>query len=300
MTASIALQYTAMCLVWGLSWIAIKTGVEAVPPLFFAASRFLIAGGLLFAVARWRGAHLPGDTPWGRVVTAALLINTGCYATLFWGMQYVPSGFAGVINLSFIPITLFVLGILFGQERFTRTRAVALALGVVGLLVLMRERLAVELSPRAVPGSIAVIAATFSYALGSVLSKPLLARMPSLTLAALHNVIGGLGLAALSLTFEHVDSATLQAMTTAPVIASLAFLVFCASLIAFTVYLKLLRDWGPYKAGTYAFVSPIIAVAVGMAWAGERYSVFELVGALLMLIAVAMSLRPARTSGGRA
>lgn len=294
MSASIALQYTAMCLIWGLSWIAIKTAVDVVPPLFFAACRFLIAGGVLFALARWRGSRLPDDAPWGRIAVAALLINTGCYATLFWGMQYVPSGFAGVINLSLIPITLFALGIFFGQERFTRTRAAALTLGIAGLLVLMRERLAVELSPMAVPGSIAVIAATFSYALGSVLSRPLLERVPSLSLAAVHNVIGGLGLAVLSFAFETIDASTLRAMATAPVLASLAFLVFCASLVAFTVYLKLLRDWGPYQAGTYAFVSPIIAVAVGMAWAGERYSVFELVGAILMLVAVGMSLRPAR------
>lgn len=295
MTASIALQYAAMCLIWGLSWIAIKTGVDAVPPLFFAASRFLVAGALLLALARWRGAHLPPDAPWGRIIVAALLINTGCYATLFWGMQYVPSGFAGVINLSFIPITLFVLGIFYGQEQFTRTRAIALTLGIAGLLVLMRERLAIELSPMAVPGSVAVVAGTFFYALGSVLSRPLLTRMPSLLLAAVHNVIGGLGLAVLSIAFEHVDGRTLRAMGSAPVLASFAFLVLCASLVAFTVYLRLLRDWGPYKAGTYAFISPIIAVAIGMAWAGERYTVFELVGAALMLIAVGMSLRPARS-----
>lgn len=291
MSVPIALQYAAMCLIWGLSWIAIKIGVDAVPPIFFAATRFLIAGALLFAIARWRGARLPAGTPWLRITAAALLINTGCYATLFWGMQYVPSGFAGVVNLSFIPITLFALGILFGQERFTRRRAFALVLGVAGLLVLMRERLAVELSPMAVPGSLAVIAATFSYALGSVMSRPLLATVPSLALAAAHNVIGGLGLAALSLVFEPVDARAAGAMLTAPVLASLAFLVFCASLIAFTVYLRLLRDWGPYKAGTYAFVSPIIAVGVGMAWAGERYTVIELVGAALMLTAVGMSLR---------
>ena len=99
------------------------------------------------------------------------------------------------------------------------------SIGIAGLLVLMRERLAVELSPMAVPGSIAVIAATFSYALGSVLSRPLLERVPSLSLAAVHNVIGGLGLAVLSFAFETIDASTLRAMATAPVLASLAFLV---------------------------------------------------------------------------
>lgn len=296
MSATIALQYAAMCLIWGLSWIAVKTGVEAVPPLFFAAARFLMAGALMAAMVRWRGMRIPPGLPWRRVLLAGVLINTGCYATMFWGLQFVPSGFAAVINLSLMPIALFSLGMLFGQERFTKGRVVAIALGVVGLLVLMRERLAVELSPMAVPGAIAVIASTFSYALGSVLSKPLLARMPSLALASVHNVVGGVGLALLSLAFEDVGVATFRAFFSAPVLTSYAFLVLCGSLIAFTVYLKLLRDWGPYKAGTYAFVSPIIAVAVGMAWAGERYSAFELVGGVLMLVAVAMSLRPARAA----
>jgi len=294
MTPTTVGLYIAMCLVWGLSWIAIKTGVDAVPPLFFAACRFLLAGALLFGIARWRNARLPRNAPWGRIVVAALLINTGCYATLFWGMQYVPSGFAGVVNLSLIPITLFVLGICFGMERFTRTRAAALALGVVGLLILMRARLSIEPSPMAVAGSLAVIAGSFSYCLGSVLSRPLLERVPSLALAAVHNVIGGAGLALLSLGFEQVDAEDVRRLADPPVLASFAFLVLFASLVAFTVFLRLLRDWGPYRAGTYAFVSPIIAVGVGIAVAGERYTALEFLGAILMLIAVAMSLRSAR------
>lgn len=294
MSATIALQYAAMCLIWGLSWIAVKTGVEAVPPLFFAAARFLVAGALMGVMVRWRGLRIPAGLPWRRVIVAGVLINTGCYATMFWGLQFVPSGFAAVVNLSLMPIALFSLGMLFGQERFTKGRVVAIALGVVGLLVLMRERLAVELSPMAVPGALAVIASTVSYALGSVLSKPLLAQMPSLALAAVHNMVGGIGLAILSLAFEDIDGATLRAFLGGPVLASYAFLVLCGSLIAFTVYLRLLRDWGPYKAGTYAFVSPIIAVLVGIVWADERYSPFELVGGVLMLVAVGLSLRPAR------
>jgi len=294
MNATTAALYIAMCLIWGLSWIAIKTGVDAVPPLFFAAFRFLIAGALLFALARWRKSRIPANAPWGRIVVAALLINTGCYATLFWGMQYVPSGFAGVVNLSLIPITLFVLGIFFGLERFTRTRAAALALGVIGLLVLMRARLSIEPSPMAVAGSLAVIAATFSYCLGSVLSRPLLDRVPALSLAAVHNVIGGAGLALLSLGVEDFDAADVRRLLDPPVLASLAFLILFASLVAFTVYLRLLRDWGPYRAGTYAFVSPIIAVGVGIALAGERYTLPEFLGAALMLVAVWMSLRPAK------
>jgi drug/metabolite transporter (DMT)-like permease len=296
MTAATTALYLAMCLIWGLSWIAIKTGVDAVPPLFFAACRFLLAGVLLFVVARLRGSRVPQHAPWRRIVVAALLINTGCYATLFWGMQYVPSGFAGVVNLSLIPITLFVLGILFGYEHFTRLRTFALTLGVVGLLVLMRARLSIEPSPLAVAGSLAVIAATFSYSLGSVLSRPLLDSVPSLSLAAIHNLIGGTGLALLSLVFEEVDAEDVRRLVDPPVLASLAFLILCASLVAFTVFLRLLREWGPYRAGTYAFVSPIIAVGVGMGLAGERYTALEFFGAGLMLAAVVMSLRPARRS----
>lgn len=298
MNATTASLYLAMCLIWGLSWIAIKTGVDAVPPLFFAACRFLFAGALLFAVARWRGTQLPPKPPWGRILVAALLINTGCYATLFWGMQYVPSGFAGVVNLSLIPITLYLFGILFGHEYFTRLRTTALALGVIGLLILMRARLSIEPSPLAVLGSLAVIAGSISYTLGSVLSRPLLDTVPSLALAAVHNVIGGAGLALLSLLFEDVSADNIRRLAQPPVLASLVFLILCASLVAFTVFLRLLRDWGPYRAGTYAFVSPIIAVGVGMAFAGERYTLLELLGAALMLVAVGMSLGPAR-SGAR-
>lgn len=277
-----------MCLIWGLSWIAIKTGIDAVPPLFFASA------ALRSGPPSRRAAATEGSMGPHRGGGAADQHRLLCNAVL--GRAVRASGFAGVVNLSLIPITLFVFGILFGYEHFTRLRTTALALGVVGLLILMRARLSMEPSPLAVAGSLAVIAGSISYTLGSVLSRPLFDTVPSLALAAVHDVIGGGGLALLSLLLEEVSADDLRRLAEPPVFASLAFLILFASLVAFTVFLRLLRDWGPYRAGTYAFVSPIIAVGVGMALAGERYTLLEFLGAGLMLAAVGMSLRPVQSS----
>src|SRR5689334_21749587 len=100
-TRSLAM-FLAMCLVWGLTWIAIKTGLAAVPPLLFAGTRFVMAGVILLA---WEGSaarrsvgwrRLPERGDWPAVLGAALLLIVATYSLLFWGMERVASGLAAV------------------------------------------------------------------------------------------------------------------------------------------------------------------------------------------------------------
>jgi drug/metabolite transporter (DMT)-like permease len=127
--------FLVMSLIWGATWVAIKAGVTAIPPIFFASLRFgLVAAVLVIAV---RDAMAPfGRDVVVRTVLTGLLINTGTYSLLFWGIQFVDSGVAGLINLSLIPIGLFVLSILIGDERPSWRHALSLALGTAGLFVL--------------------------------------------------------------------------------------------------------------------------------------------------------------------
>ena len=101
--------FALMSLIWGLTWIAIKTGVDAVPPFFFAATRILVAGVILFAIARARGVMRSPRGHTGRIVLAGLLVNTVTYGCLFWGMQYVPSGNLGGRQPRADPCRLFVM-----------------------------------------------------------------------------------------------------------------------------------------------------------------------------------------------
>lgn len=287
------LLFAVMATIWGLTWIAIKIGVEASPPFAFAGARLVAAGSILLVAARIRGTALSLSGSRGRIVVVALLVNTVAYGLLFWGMQYVPSGLSSVINLSLIPIGLFTLGLAAGEETYSRRKVTGISLGVLGLVVLFLPRLDFEADVFEITGMAAIVVGTLAYCWGSILGRPLLKILTPLALSGWLTFIGGAGLLLLAAAFEPLNAQLLSRIFTIRVIASWLFLVLGGSIVAFTVYLALLKDWGPARAGLYAFVSPIIAVALGVIVFAEPFGVHEIVGSILMLSAAALAMRPA-------
>lgn len=285
------LAFAVMATIWGLTWIAIKTGVETLPPFLFASTRLLAAGGFLLLLARLRGASLSMRGFHARVVAAAVLVNTVTYGSLFWGMQHIPSGLSSVVNLALIPVGLFTIGLAAGEETYSRRKVGAIALGVSGLVVLFLPKLSFEGNGLALFAMVALVVGTLSYCWGSILSRPLLRRLAPLPLSGWLMTIGGAGLFILAVLFEPVDTATLSAFLELPVLGSWLFLVLGGSIVAFTLYLRLLRDWGPTRAGLYAFVSPIIAVVLGVFVFDEPFGAYELLGSTIMLAAAALAMR---------
>jgi len=112
-----------------------------------------------------------------------------------------------------------------------------------------------------------------------------------LALAGWQTFIGGIGLSVVSVALEPVEARHFQELVSFPTLPALAFLVAAGSLAGFTIYMKLLRDWGAFRAGLYAFVSPVIAVAVGVVALGESFGWAEGLGAVLMFGAAAIALK---------
>jgi drug/metabolite transporter (DMT)-like permease len=120
-------------------------------------------------------------------------------------------------------------------------------------------------------GGGAILLSAIMYAAGSVLSRSLLRAYPAIYVSGITLFCGGVVVTIASILFEAG--------------VSWLFLVFGGSIAAYTIYLKLVRDWGPSRAGAYCFVSPAIAVAFGAALLGERLGVNELVGTVVMVTA---------------
>ena len=290
-----AALFALMCLVWGLTWLPIKVGAQHVPPVFLAASRFVIAGALMLAWAGRDVLRVPAEA-WPRVIMTALLLNTGNYTLLFWGTAQAPSGLAAIVNFATIPIYTLLASRVIEGERIDGRKLAAIALGTVGLAFLFATRAlggisAAQGAPLEALGLAAVAAGTLLYCVGAVLARPIAGAMPTLTLAGWQTLIGGVGLCLVSVSFETVTAAHFQALVAWPTLPSLAFLVVGGSLIGFTVYIRLVRDWGAFRAGLYAFVSPAIAVAVGVVALSEPFGWSEAVGALLMFGAAAIALK---------
>lgn len=294
MTRNAAL-FLVMCLVWGLTWWPVKVGAAHVPPIFLAAARFLIAGALMLAWAGRAAFAVPRSAPARLFVTAAL-VNTGNYALLFWGIARAPTGLAAIVNFGTIPIFTLLASRWIEGEPIAPRHVASIVLGAVGLALLFATRAMNALgtgasSPAEAWGLVAIALGTLLYCVGAVLSRPLAATMPVLALAGWQTLIGGIGLAGVSLSLEPVEARHFRALTSWPTLPALLFLIAAGSLAGFTIYLRLLREWGAFRAGLYAFVSPAIAVGVGVVALSERIGWAEGLGAVLMLGAAAIALR---------
>jgi drug/metabolite transporter (DMT)-like permease len=284
--------FALMALIWGLTWLPMKIASEAVPPIFLAMMRFLLAGLCYLAFILVKGLPLRMKHL-GRVIVASLLITTGCYSLLFWGVARAPTGLSSIVNLSLMPIFLILIGALYGQERITPRRLGAIALGVLGLVMLFSGRTG-SAQDGALIGLGAVALATLSYAWGGVVSRPLMQTMHPITLAFWETSIGALGLIPVSLLVEGYDPAYFAGLTDGRAIMGLIILVLGGSLGGFSIYLWLVRDWGAFRAGLYSFVSPVVAVAVGVAFANEAFGWPEAIGMAVMLSATALALTEGR------
>jgi drug/metabolite transporter (DMT)-like permease len=289
------LAFLLMSLIWGLTWLPVKVITATVPPIFTGAIRFVVAGALFWLWA-WLGRMPLRTSRPGRLALAVLLITAGCHAPMFWGVQHAPTGLAAVVNLSLMPVFTMLAGLVAREETIDGRRLAAIGLGVAGLVLLFWPRLgAVSAADRDVmAGLLAVVAGTLSYAAGAVASRPLLREMPTVAFSA-WTLLGGVAMLPLSFALEGFEPRRFADIFTWPAVGCLAYLVLCGSLAAFTIYLRLVRDWGLFGASLYAFVSPIVAVLVGVLWLGERIGPFEAAGMAVMLLATAVALASRRT-----
>jgi drug/metabolite transporter (DMT)-like permease len=286
------LLFLIMSLIWGATWIATKAGIAAVPPFFFGAARYVLVSAVLVFVVRDLRAVFRGRAL--RLIVTGMLVVVATYAFIYWGMQYVASGVSGVVNMSMNPVCLFGLAILLGQERPTWRHALALVLGIGGLVLLFSGKATIAGDIMELWGAAALVAGSLAYCLGSVLSRPLLDRITPLQLTAAQGLVGAVGLSVLSLIAEPVSGATFAALVEPAPFAGVLFLVICGTFIAYIIFLRLMRDWGAARAGLYSFVSPVVALILGAIVYGEPLTWREIVGAAIMLLAawIAIARKP--------
>ncbi|MBU6498127.1 MAG: EamA family transporter, partial [Rhodospirillales bacterium] len=167
-----------------------------------------------------------------------------------------------------------------------------IALGVIGILFLFgRKALAGQLQASELLGAGGVVVGCLCYSFGSVLARPLMRSLSPADVAGATNLIGGLVLLVLSLAFEPGARTALAGQWGFAAWSAWLFLLLPGSLGATIIYFFLMRDWGASRTGSYAFVSPIISVLLGMVVLGEQVGPFEVFGMLLMLAAAGIVLR---------
>jgi drug/metabolite transporter (DMT)-like permease len=278
----IAAAMFALYVIWGSTYLAIRLAIDpdvGFPPLYMAAIRQLVAGGILYAVMRLTGAPRPTRAQWrGGFIVGALLVAGG-NGGISLGERSVDSSFAAIVVAS-MPLWVAVIGLYYGHKP-TRRELIGLCVGFSGVVVL-------NAGARGVIGGdpiafAAVIASPILWAWGSVLSARIeLARGPMAS--ATQMLCGGAVLVVLGALFgEHFTQAP-----SAKSIGALAYLVVLGSLVAFSAYGFLLRTVRPAVATSYAYVNPIVAIVLGVAFASETISPRAIVATALTLGGVAI------------
>jgi drug/metabolite transporter (DMT)-like permease len=272
--------------VWGSTYLAIKLGIESIPPLLMAGARFLLAGGLLYAVAI-RSGDVAGDRPGLRQWRASAIVGGALLAVGNGGVTWaehrdVPTGVVALI-VATVPLWMALIDRVVNGQRLPPLVVFGLVLGFFGLALLV-GRSDGWIDPL---GTALVVVASLSWAAGSVYARRAPLPRRALLAAGMEMVCGGALLALAGVASGEVADLDPGAITARSVLG-LAYLILFGSIVAFSAYAWLLGSARLTLVSTYAYVNPVVAVFLGWAILSEPVTGRTLVASAVILVAVAL------------
>ena len=280
----VILAFGLVYLFWGSTYLAIDIAVQNIPPALMCALRFFVAGFVILAVCAATGRKIfysPRQIALAAVV--GLLLLMGGNLTLSYAELAVSSGLAALI-IAITPLWFLVLdSLLLGDHHISNRGKAGLFLGILGLFVLVWPQLqAGSLGRRELWASISLIGGSFSWALGSVLSKRWQSGMDVFSSTGWQIVAAGAG----NFVFALFNGDLNRVTWTARGLGAVAYLVVCGSWIGYTAYIWLLEHVPTSKVSTYAYVNPVVAVFLGWLILHERVDRFILAGSVIVVLSV--------------
>lgn len=273
--------------VWGSTYLGIAIAIESIPPFLMLAIRFLIAGTLLLAFEIVRGDLLRVRPSRRQVrdasIVGALLLGIGNGFVALAELT-VPSGISAVL-IALMPVWLAVLGWIYFRDRLPVIVMAGIALGMAGVTLLVWPEGGVAFE---VVGVAALLLSPIGWAHGSLFSarKADLPARP-LTSTAIQMLAGSVALALEGVLTGEVARFHPEAIS-ATSIWAMAYLVFIGSLLGFNAYAWLLRHAPLSLVGTYAYVNPVVAFALGALFLNEPITLRTVLASAIIVISVAM------------
>lgn len=272
----VALALAAVYLIWGSTYLAIRYALEGgFPPFLLGGIRFLIAGGLMYGLLRWRGVAAPTRPQWRNAAVMGVLLLLLGNGMVNLAEQTVSSGLTAVAVAS-APLWMGIFAAMRGQQP-NGMEWLGLGIGFLGVLWLNVDS---SLAASSV-GLVALLVSSLAWSSGSIWSRG--RDLPSpLMAAAAQMLCGGVAMCLVAAVIgERFDR-----MPSAQGIAAFGYLIVFGSWIGFSAYIWLLHHVRPALAGSYAYVNPAIAVALGAWLAGERFGRHELLAMGVILLGV--------------
>jgi len=271
--------FVIVCTVWGSTWMAIKIGLETIPPFFSAGVRFVIAAVLLGLIIRLRGIALPLDRNAWRVYLALGIPGYAIpFALVYWGQQYIPSALSSILFAAFPFWVAIFSHMLLTNERLDSYKIGGILVGFMGLLVIFSR----DVHWTGILGLWGMSAVLLSTALGGFSLVVVKKYGMSISPFSLNFVAMGMtAILLLGLSFLLEQEADVVWNTSA--VASVLYLAVISSVLTFVVYFWVLKKVEAVYLSLTTFVSPIIAILLGAVFMGERLAATVYIGAGLVL-----------------
>lgn len=280
--------------VWGSTYLAIRFTIETLPPMLSASFRFLVAGALLYGFAIRRGdpdTDRPGLPQWRSAAIVGGLLFLGGNGGVVWAEQRIPSGVAALL-VATVPLWMALIGYAALRERLPKIAVAGLVVGFAGTALLIRPTGEGSIDTL---GALVVVGGSLSWAIGSLYSRR--APLPSrpLVSASMQLLCGGAALGIVGSAAGELGRIEPSAFSRSSMLA-LGYLIAFGTLAAFPCYTWLLRAAPTSLVSTYAYVNPVVAVALGWAFADERVEPLTILAGGIVVTAVAMIVTARRTA----
>ena len=276
--------WIAVCLIWGTTYLGIRVTLETMPPWLMSAFRWLVAGGILAAYLAARGEPLPPRSRWGGVALMGFLLLVIGNGGVAYAEQWVPSGLAAVLVATAPFWMAGVEAAIGGGERLTPRTLAGLLIGFGGIVVLVWPELTLGTtdSRRFLIGVIALQIASLGWSLGSAYSRRHTRNDHVLGTTALQMLAGGAMLLVAGTLQGEWSRLAFSPRST----AALAYLATVGAIGGFVAYTYALRHLPVSLVSLYAYINPIIAVALGVVFLGEPFTLRIAGAAVLVLMGV--------------
>ena len=287
MRTKLVAAFAAVYFVWGSTYLFNKFALEDFPPFVLASLRFTIAGALLFAFSKLRGAERPTGRHWlNAFITGSLFFLCGNGAVL-WAQVRLPSGLVALI-VAVAPLWIVLLEWLRPPHKKPGLAvSLGVLLGIVGLVLLIGPNAFSGGSDTDIMAMLVLIAGSLLWSFGALYAqKAALPRTPSL-MSAMQLLTGGALLVLIGLALGEFGETQWGSISTSSYL-SLAYLIFFGSILAFSCFSWLVRVAPPSRVATYAYVNPVVAMVLGWLFAGESFGLRTLIASAVILGGVAL------------
>jgi drug/metabolite transporter (DMT)-like permease len=279
-----------LCVIWSTTWIFIKIGLDDLPPVSFAALRFIVAAVILLPVVLRLKVEAPKTRKdWLIIVASGILQFFVNYGLLFWGEQRISSGLSAVLQATIPAFGLILARLYIPTEKITFLKIASILIGITGVAVIFNGQFAFG-GEAALWGSVAVVVGAFCAAYASVLTKAFGGGMHPANMVFWQMLFG---LVPLSIVGFSQEGNPLGFNWTAKAVFSVLYLAVLGSITAFWLYYWLLKHMDVTRAMMISLVTPLLAVIIGAASRGEQLDAQAIWGGVLILVSVALVvLRP--------